>query len=549
MQIPALLRAWHRPLVVLFAGVVNIAVAHAEIMQTAEYLYIGIEAESYNGKFDRWVLTEPGTATEADDPDGNHSDLASGNAYLELLPDIRVVHADPFGPPDAYWDLPGEGPTADYQIDIPEPGRYYVHIRAYSTGTEDNGIHVGLDGQWPNSGARMQFCTANKRAWWWSSAQRNAGGNGSCGAEKTIYLDVVNAGSHTVSISAREDGFEIDKLVLLKDLSDNTRVCTPTNNTDVSCKNGSIESADGFVDLRVLLSSEVSAAEQEVPVVITAMLENLDGYDVAHNIELTIELDDGLQVLDQDERCTVSNDIVCLLAQQAPTAPNQMESFAFTLQASQAGGLGIKATVAADESDDTPENDVALSSIDFAPGQSLTDLTLNASILESTAQVEKLVTMALLAQNIGAHDAALVQVSFTVPDDMTVNSLPSNCTIGATNVCEIGTLSAGQSVITTVQLLPAASGDMVIAASVDAINDGNSSNNHASVVIIVTVPDGTGSGNAGSGDSATEDPHTEVDGVADNGPVADTDSGAIELWWLLCGICLIQIRRRRFYRR
>jgi len=200
--------------------------AIAQTVQTNEYIYIGIEAEDHISKDDRWVLTDPSTPAILEDPDGNHSDGAGGSKYLELLPDVRVTHEDEFGPPTAYWGQPGQGPGAEYLVDIPEPGRYYVHVRAYSTGTEDNGMHVGLNGQWPESGQRMQFCSAAKRAWWWGSAQRDAGGNGSCGIEKSIWLDVPTAGVHTFEISAREDGFEIDRVALIKDLSNNTRVLT-----------------------------------------------------------------------------------------------------------------------------------------------------------------------------------------------------------------------------------------------------------------------------------------------------------------------------------
>ena len=102
-----------------------------------------------------------------------------------------------------------------YRVVFSTPGRYYVHARAYSTGTEDNGVHVGVDDTWPASGRRIQWCSGKNR-WTWSSAQRDSGGS-ACGVEHTIFIDVPSAGEHLVQLSMREDGFELDKVILTLD--------------------------------------------------------------------------------------------------------------------------------------------------------------------------------------------------------------------------------------------------------------------------------------------------------------------------------------------
>jgi len=107
----------------LLLGVFLPQIAVAQTMQTSEYIYIGVEAEDHTQKDERWVTTTPTTPTEENDPDGNHSDQASGSTYLELLPDMRVTHEDTFGPPAAYWGQGGQGPEAHYQVNFPEPGR------------------------------------------------------------------------------------------------------------------------------------------------------------------------------------------------------------------------------------------------------------------------------------------------------------------------------------------------------------------------------------------------------------------------------------------
>ena len=98
-----------------------------------------------------------------------------------------------------------------YKVHFSTPGRYYVWVRAYSTGSEDNGLHVGIDGTWPESGQRLQWCDG-KRSWRWESKQRTQKEH--CGEPYKIYLDIENPGEHTIEFSMREDGFEFDKWLM-----------------------------------------------------------------------------------------------------------------------------------------------------------------------------------------------------------------------------------------------------------------------------------------------------------------------------------------------
>ncbi|MFK8165224.1 MAG: hypothetical protein AB8H12_22450 [Lewinella sp.] len=148
------------------------------------------------------------------DPDESHHATASGEACLEALPDTRVTHDDKLIKGTNFTDKPGEIAVLEYPVRFNNPGRYYVWVRAHSTGTEDNGIHVGLDGAWPESGKRMQWCEGKKK-WTWESKQRTKEVH--CGVAELIYLDIPTAGLHTVSFSLREDGFEFDAFVLSKE--------------------------------------------------------------------------------------------------------------------------------------------------------------------------------------------------------------------------------------------------------------------------------------------------------------------------------------------
>ena len=151
--------------------------------------------------------------TPAITPDGDppHVAGASGGAYLEILPDTRRTHGDKLIKNENFAPEPGRMAVVHYKVKITTPGRYYVWVRAHSTGSEDNGLHVGIDGKWPASGQRLQWCEG-KRTWRWESKQRTDKVH--CGEPYKIYLDIKEAGEHVIHFSMREDGFEFDKWLI-----------------------------------------------------------------------------------------------------------------------------------------------------------------------------------------------------------------------------------------------------------------------------------------------------------------------------------------------
>ena len=169
---------------------------------------LDVQAES----FDRQELTEVRKWVVIST--GAHAESASGNAYVEALPDTRVNHDDQLIRGENFTNEPGVMAVLEYDVAITNPGRYFVWVRAYSTGTEDNGIHVGIDGSWPDSGQRMQWCEG-KNVWTWASKQRTAEEH--CGVPGLIWLDIDKPGRHTVMFSMREDGFEMDTWSLASD--------------------------------------------------------------------------------------------------------------------------------------------------------------------------------------------------------------------------------------------------------------------------------------------------------------------------------------------
>jgi hypothetical protein len=180
---------------------------------------LAVEAEHFAAQeadaVRRWYLvtTEHAPAVEPDG-DPNHAATASGGAYLEILPDTRRTHDDLLEPGVNFSPEPGRMGVLHYPVYFNTPGRYYVWVRAYSTGTEDNGLHVGINGTWPESGRRLQW-SEGKNSWRWESKQRTEEVH--TGVPYGIYLDVAAPGLHTISFSMREDGFEFDKWLMTLD--------------------------------------------------------------------------------------------------------------------------------------------------------------------------------------------------------------------------------------------------------------------------------------------------------------------------------------------
>jgi arylsulfatase A-like enzyme len=180
---------------------------------------VAVEAEHFvaQARTDKraFHITGPKHAPKVE-PDGDpaHADTASGGAYVEALPDTRRTHDDKLVKGENFSDEPGAVAVLTYKVNFATTGRYYVWVRAYSTGTEDNGIHVGLDGKWPESGRRMQW-SEGKNSWRWDSKQRTAEVH--TGVPGQIYLDIEKAGVHEIHFSMREDGFEFDRWLMTTD--------------------------------------------------------------------------------------------------------------------------------------------------------------------------------------------------------------------------------------------------------------------------------------------------------------------------------------------
>ena len=90
------------------------------------------------------------------DADPSNAADASGGAYLEILPDNRRTHDEKLIRGENFSPDPGKMAILTYRVYFSTPGRYYFWGRIYSTGPEDNGMHIGINGEWPESGQRWQ---------------------------------------------------------------------------------------------------------------------------------------------------------------------------------------------------------------------------------------------------------------------------------------------------------------------------------------------------------------------------------------------------------
>lgn len=195
------------------------SIADPNLVMAEEDGLVAVEAEHFFSQSETntrafYLTTKDSTPNVGKDGDPNHVAGASGGAYLEILPDTRRTHGDKLIRGTNFAPEPGALAVLSYKVHIQNPGRYYVWVRAFSTGSEDNGLHVGIDNTWPASGQRLQWCQG-KHDWRWESKQRTAEQH--CGEPHKIYLDIEKAGEHVIHFSMREDGFEFDKWLMTTD--------------------------------------------------------------------------------------------------------------------------------------------------------------------------------------------------------------------------------------------------------------------------------------------------------------------------------------------
>jgi hypothetical protein len=160
------------------------------------------------------------------DPDAIDPAEASNGAYVESLPDRRRDDSEPGTGELGVVNDQENAAALHYRVLFHQAGRYYVWGRARGEGPAANGVHLGIDGTWPDndlvdpSSMRMQF----PNGWAWTQNRRGgtqhtgvAGTDDVSVRDANIWLEIDRPGVHTITWAMREDGLELDKFVMVLD--------------------------------------------------------------------------------------------------------------------------------------------------------------------------------------------------------------------------------------------------------------------------------------------------------------------------------------------
>ncbi len=164
---------------------------------------------------------------------GSHSwalltdSAASGGSLMASTPDNGTAHNTGYVT---------NSPRLDYEATFASSGTYHVWVRGRAGGAgiyDSDSVHVGLNGAAVSSADRISSFSGS---FGWSHDTMD-------GAIATI--NVPSAGTHTVNVWMREDGFYFDKLVLTTDAaftaSGNGPAETPSSGSGPDCTPASYE--------------------------------------------------------------------------------------------------------------------------------------------------------------------------------------------------------------------------------------------------------------------------------------------------------------------
>ena len=238
-------------------GDVTLPLAKADLVFAEKGGVVAIEAEHFakqelTEKRAWYLTTQEQTPDLQPDGDPSHIAGASGGAYLEILPDTRRNHGEKLIREVNFTEKMGAMAVLSYPVHFETPGTYWIWARAYSTTTEDNGLHFGINGSWPTTARRWQ--TVVKNEWHWKSAQRTEKKHS--GVPGILTLEVPSAGVHTIQVSMREDGISLDRILLA-----NRKDYTPEGlGPDAVAHTGQLPKAFPFI--KAVKSEKVSQKKQ-----------------------------------------------------------------------------------------------------------------------------------------------------------------------------------------------------------------------------------------------------------------------------------------------
>jgi len=175
---------------------------------------VAVEAEHFykQTKTDKrfWYINSPSVHPGVwPDYDTASCEDAGGLAYVEALPDLFHSEEDPIISGDNLGNS-GNVAVMHYKIFFNKPGLYYIWTRLRSNDQEDNTTQAGINDTWPITAQILQS-PVEKKTWIWKSENRLSRKPWKIGR---ACLEVPTAGLHDIQFAMREDGCQIDRMLL-----------------------------------------------------------------------------------------------------------------------------------------------------------------------------------------------------------------------------------------------------------------------------------------------------------------------------------------------
>ncbi|HKK63141.1 MAG TPA: hypothetical protein VJ951_11280 [Bacteroidales bacterium] len=180
------------------------------------YLYL----VQFNSPAEKNLIQQKGNeaiSVEAEDFDSNvaqgchwwlvlDDESASGKKKVQCFPDLLK---DKSGVITEYGlnDPRKDAPKLDYRINFTTPGVYYIWARGQSYDHYGNSFHIGMNGE-PLASSDNIECLGENNTWIWDSDTKD---------NTPASIEIKEAGPVTINVWPREDGIQIDKLVLTLD--------------------------------------------------------------------------------------------------------------------------------------------------------------------------------------------------------------------------------------------------------------------------------------------------------------------------------------------
>ncbi|MCP4362682.1 MAG: PKD domain-containing protein, partial [Chloroflexi bacterium] len=122
----------------------------------------------------------------------------AGTSYMAVRPDVNAIYHTP-----ALTD----SPQLSYQLNFVTTGTYTIWLHGYVPNAAGDSVYVGLDHQTP-----VGLSDFTPRTWAWSNGQIS-------GPHPAVpaTLTVDTPGPHTLNVWMREDGFLLDRILLVTD--------------------------------------------------------------------------------------------------------------------------------------------------------------------------------------------------------------------------------------------------------------------------------------------------------------------------------------------